>query len=188
MSELRIFEAGNPDEILMTTSDAEDIAGELNKVGVLFERWQTNENPIDTSLNAEEQQDRILTVYADSIERLKAQGGYQTADVVSLAPDHPEKEAFRAKFLDEHIHSEDEVRFFVDGSGLFYLHLNDKVYGVLCTKGDLISVPANTKHWFDMSDSPKFTCIRVFTNPEGWVAQMTGSDIAKGFPEMASAI
>ena len=61
-----------------------------------------------------------------------------------------------------------ELRFFVDGRGLFYLHLGDKVYCVLCEQGDLISVPANTTHWFDMGANPRFKCIRFFTTPDGW--------------------
>jgi len=52
----------------------------------------------------------------------------------------------------------------------------------LCEKDDLISVPANTKHWFDMGPNPVFTAIRLFNNPEGWVARFTGDAIAEEFP------
>ena len=48
--------------------------------------------------------------------------------------------------------------------------------------GDLIGVPANTRHWFDMSESPHFIAIRLFTNVEGWVAKFTGEEIASKFP------
>jgi 1,2-dihydroxy-3-keto-5-methylthiopentene dioxygenase len=89
----------------------------------------------------------------------------------------------RLKFLNEHTHDDFEVRFFVDGSGLFYLHIDDKVYMVLCEQGDLISVPARTTHWFDMGVRPDFRCIRFFTVPEGWVGNFTGSDIANRFPD-----
>ena len=88
----------------------------------------------------------------------------------------------RAKFLEEHTHKEGEVRFFVDGSGLFSLHVGGKVYEVLCRKGDLISVPDNTTHWFDMGPAPEFVAIRFFTNPDGWIGDFTGSDIAQRFP------
>lgn len=88
----------------------------------------------------------------------------------------------RRKFLDEHTHSEDEVRFFVAGSGLFSLHLGSQVFEVRCEQGDLISVPANTKHWFDMGPEPSFVAIRLFTNPTGWVAHFTGNQIAIQFP------
>ena len=87
------------------------------------------------------------------------------------------------KFLSEHLHTEDEVRFFVEGSGAFYLHLNGKVYQAVLVRGDLISVPAGTLHWFDMGPDPEFTAMRWFNNPEGWVAQYSGSEIATRFPK-----
>jgi 1,2-dihydroxy-3-keto-5-methylthiopentene dioxygenase len=70
------------------------------------------------------------------------------------------------------------VRFFVHGDGLFYLHVEDKVYAIKCEKGDLISVPENTTHWFDMGASPDFKCIRFFVIPDGWVGEFTGNNIA----------
>ncbi len=76
------------------------------------------------------------------------------------------------------------MRFFVDGQGLFGLHLGERIYEVLCTKGDLISVQANTPHWFDMGPNPNFTAIRLFNNQEGWVANFTGSDIAQRFSRL----
>src|SRR3546814_6097561 len=84
----------------------------------------------------------------------------------------------RAKFLSEHTHADDEVRFFVEGSGQFYLHMNDRVYVMLCEAGDLISVPAGTRHWFDTGPNPMFTAIRLFVSPDGWVADFTGDPIA----------
>ena len=90
--------------------------------------------------------------------------------------------SFVEKFLDEHIHSDDEIRFFVDGCGLFYMHFEEEVISVMCKRGDLIGVPAQTKHWFDMGPEPSFTCIRLFTSPDGWLADFTGSDVAQRFP------
>jgi len=72
-----------------------------------------------------------------------------------------------------------------DSSGQFTLHIDGKVYEVLCESGDLIGVPDRTRHWFDMSESPYFIAIRLFTNKEGWVAEFTGDDIAERFPRMA---
>jgi 1,2-dihydroxy-3-keto-5-methylthiopentene dioxygenase len=94
----------------------------------------------------------------------------------------------RQKFLAEHTHADFEVRFFVDGSGLFYLHVGDRVYMVLCERGDLISVPADTTHWFDMGSNPSFKCIRFFTTPDGWVGSFTGSGIAGRFPDYDSHV
>ena len=70
------------------------------------------------------------------------------------------------------------------GSGLFTLHVDDKVYEVLCEAGDLISVPDSTKHWFDMGPEPSFVAVRFFKEPEGWVGHFTGTDIAQRFPRL----
>lgn len=159
-------------------TDLESIAARLDAIGVEFERWQA-----DRPLSPDADQDEVIAAYRDAIEALNARYGFQSIDVVSLRPSHPAKTEMRQKFLDEHTHGDFEVRFFVDGRGVFYLHVNDKVYAVLCEQGDLISVPADTTHWFDMGTEPDFKCIRFFTTPEGWVGSFTGSDIARRFPD-----
>jgi 1,2-dihydroxy-3-keto-5-methylthiopentene dioxygenase len=181
MSRLRVFHDTNGGEPVKVTSKHDEIAKELGAVGVRFEQWQANK-PVAPGAS----QDDVIAAYREDIERLKRDEGYQAVDVVSLSPDNPDRAAFRAKFLNEHTHAEDEVRFFVAGRGLFTLHISEKVYEVLCERGDLIRVPHGTRHWFDMSESPYFVAIRLFTNPAGWVAEFTGSDIAERFPRLSS--
>lgn len=179
MSALKIFSDTAPDQALVATSDHAQIAQHLNDAGVRFEQWQTN-----ATIVPGDSQEKVIDAYRDDIDRLIAEQGYQTVDVVSLTADHPSKDELRKKFLDEHRHSEDEVRFFVAGAGLFTLHIGDRVYEVLCEQGDLISVPANTPHWFDMGPNPYFIAIRLFNNPDGWVAHFTGDDIASRFSRL----
>lgn len=159
--------------------DFEPIAEELNAIGVQFERWQANR-----AFSADADQETILDAYQEPINRLKQDYGFQSVDVINLSPDNPKKAELRQKFLAEHTHDDFEVRFFIDGCGLFYLHVGSKVYAVLCEQGDLISVPANTTHWFDMGENPRFKCIRLFTTPDGWVASFTGSKINEAFPTL----
>lgn len=154
------------------------IAAQLRPLGVRFERWEANR-----PLSRDAGQDEVLAAYDEQVSRLRDEYGFKSVDVVSLRPDHPQRAELRAKFLAEHTHSDFEVRFFVEGRGLFYLHAADKVYLVLCEQGDLISVPANVSHWFDMGREPDFKCIRLFVIPDGWVAQFTGSTIADAFPD-----
>ena len=181
MSKLTVFAEDQAGRATLEASDGTEIARVLKGVGVRFERWRA-----DQPLAPGATQDAVLKAYKASVDRLIAECGYQAADVISLTPDHPDKTAMRQKFLAEHTHGEDEVRFFVEGSGTFYMHVGGKVHMVLCEKGDLISVPASTRHWFDMGPMPRFTCIRLFTNPAGWVAQYTGDAIADRFPRMAA--
>ncbi|NRQ43714.1 acireductone dioxygenase [Rheinheimera sp. YQF-2] len=177
MSHLRLFAVDNATQPLLESSDAGEISAVLANAGIRFEQWQAG-----APLSALSSNDDILQAYAADIQRLKHERGYITVDVISLSANHPDKAALRQKFLAEHTHSEDEVRFFVRGQGLFCLHIAGKVYQVLCQQNDLISVPAGTTHWFDMGSEPEFSAIRLFNNPDGWVAKFSGSDIALRFP------
>ena len=182
MSVLAIYSEDQA-ECVETIRDHAAIASGLQQIGVQFECWQAGQ-----ALSTDAGQDEVLAAYQDSIGRLNTQYGFQSIDVVSLGSDHPDRASMRQKFLAEHTHADFEVRFFVDGSGLFYLHVGDRVYMILCTKGDLLSVPANTTHWFDMGERPNFKCIRFFTTPDGWVGNFTGSDIARRFPDYDSFV
>ncbi|MDE1894041.1 MAG: acireductone dioxygenase [Pseudomonadota bacterium] len=179
MSRLRIFDHHAPQTALASYHDRGEIAAALSRAGVRFEQWDAS-RPIAPGAS----QDEVIAAYRSDIDRLMAEEGYQAVDVISLTPDHPDRAALRQKFLREHTHSEDEVRFFVAGSGQFTLHLGDKVYDILCEQGDLIGVPDGTRHWFDMGEAPYFVAIRLFTNKDGWVAQYTGDEIAQRFPRM----
>jgi len=179
MSTIRIYKdshLSHTTDLLFTSDNPAKIRSRLADVGVRFEQWGTA-----SALSPGASQEEVIAAYQTDINRLVAEDGYQTVDVISLNRTHPQKNELRKKFLSEHTHSEDEVRFFVAGEGLFSLHLGNKVYEVLCTRGDLISVPANTPHWFDMGPNPNFIAIRLFNNPEGWVANFTGNDIADHF-------
>lgn len=177
MSRLRIFSEDDTATPRLDLADHPGIAAELAKIGVGFEQWQAGA-PVQPG----DAPDIILDAYRNDIGRLVAERGFKTVDVVSIAPDHPEREAMRGKFLDEHFHKEDEVRFFVAGSGLFTLHAGPDVYEITCEQGDLIAVPDSMLHWFDMGPEPSFIAIRFFTEPDGWVGHFTGTDIARRFP------
>lgn len=178
MSRLTIYPDNQPDQILVDTYEGDEIARHMDAIGVRFERWSTQEPLPDGASDAD-----VMKAYASDIQRLQSENGYQSVDVIRLDSSHPQKSELRQKFLSEHTHSEDEVRFFVEGAGVFYLRVDGKVFMTLCERGDLISVPEGTKHWFDMSENPKLTCIRLFTSKEGWVADYTGDQIADKFPK-----
>jgi 1,2-dihydroxy-3-keto-5-methylthiopentene dioxygenase len=177
MSRLTIYAEDDPTAVLLDTSDGETIARELEEIGVTFERW-----PAQVPLPDDADDATVLSAYAPEIDRLSAANGYRSVDVIRLTPSHPDRAVLRTKFLDEHVHAEDEVRFFVEGEGLFTLRDKGRVHAVLCEAGDLISVPAGIRHWFDMGPTPRFTAIRLFTSPEGWVARFSGDPIAARFP------
>jgi 1,2-dihydroxy-3-keto-5-methylthiopentene dioxygenase len=178
MTVLTIYPEKQPEHGTRYT-DFATIQTHLHSLGVEFEHWDAT-----YQLATDADQNTILSVYHEPIDLLKQRHYFQSIDVIDVKPNHPEKDDIRKKFLAEHLHDDFEIRFFIEGRGLFYLHVEGKVYVVLCEKGDLISVPANTKHWFDMGENPSFTCIRFFTSPYGWVANFTSDPIADTFPTL----
>ena len=165
-----------PDED-RTLTDAEEVKAHLGDVGIDFERWApASDLPADPS--AEE----LLEAYAPDIERLKAEGGYTTADVIDLTPDTPNLDVMLAKFSSEHWHDEDEVRLIIEGRGIFHLRPPDsQVLAVEVGEGDFMRVPRGTKHWFDLCDDRRIRAIRLFQDPSGWTPQYTESGIDRDY-------
>lgn len=165
MSRLTVYadDAGS-DAAIFDSVDGIEIGARLASEGIRFERWHTRVLPSDSPA-----QEEITAAYQSEIDAFIKQEGFQSFDVISVRAHMQNAAAMREKFLVEHTHTEDEVRFFVEGSGVFYVHVGALIYRVVCEKGDLMSVPAHTPHWYDMGEVPHFTAIRLFNNPDGWI-------------------
>jgi 1,2-dihydroxy-3-keto-5-methylthiopentene dioxygenase len=176
MSRLTVYRDDAPETPELRTEDPAEIAEALAPIGVRFERWDSPVvlAPDDTAL-------KILEAYQPYLDKLMGDMGAGSSDVIKLTPDHPQAASLRQTFLAEHTHDEDEVRFFVHGAGNFIMHVDGKVYDARCEQGDLISVPAGTRHWFDAGEQPFFTALRVFSNTSGWVPHYTGDKISERF-------
>jgi 1,2-dihydroxy-3-keto-5-methylthiopentene dioxygenase len=149
----------------------------LNNIGIEYDVWEPSH-----PLNSDTSQAEILDAYSTEIEKLKAAGGYVTADVINVNPQTANLDAMLAKFSREHWHDEDEVRFIVQGRGLFHVNpKNSPVVGIEVEPGDLIRVPRGTLHWFDLCSDRQIRCIRLFQDPAGWTPQYTGSGVDARF-------
>ncbi|NPA13307.1 MAG: cupin domain-containing protein [Aquificae bacterium] len=156
-----------------TIEGVEAVKEFLDKYGVLYERWGVDRLPPHLRENyqlTEEEQQAIIDAYRDELERLKKEKGYITEDIVVLSEDTPNLDQLMAKFKREHHHKDDEVRFVVDGSGIFPVKIDGRIVEIHVGPGDLIVVPAGARHWFELDDQKKIKCIRVFKTPAGWEA------------------
>jgi 1,2-dihydroxy-3-keto-5-methylthiopentene dioxygenase len=157
----------------------------LAERGILLDRWEASE-----SFAPDADQETVLRAYAPVLKPYMEANGYQTADVIVVNPETPNLRQIRDKFLQEHTHSEDEVRFFVEGRGYFWFHLEnpEEVFCVTCEAGDLLCVPAGFKHWFDLGEPAHVKAIRIFIDPAGWVPDYTGSGIDARYRDVMSAL
>jgi 1,2-dihydroxy-3-keto-5-methylthiopentene dioxygenase len=160
-----------------TLTGQQEITEYLAACGIDYEHWQSN-HPIPADAPAEQ----ILQAYAAEIEALKLRGGYVTADVIDVNAQTPNLDVMLAKFSREHWHNEDEVRFIIAGHGLFHIHPKDgPVLAIEVVAGDLIRVPAETWHWFDLCSDRQIRAIRLFQESAGWTPHYTESGVDQGF-------
>lgn len=165
-----------PDKNL-TLTEAGEIKNYLATIGIDYEYWGNAKN-----VSPDACADEILAAYADEIERLKAQGGYVTADVIDIKADLPNLETMLERFRPEHWHDEDEVRFIVKGCGIFHIAPeNGDVTAVKMTAGDLIRVPNGTRHWFDLDETRTVRAIRLFQDTSGWTPYYTESGVEQKY-------
>jgi len=157
-------------------TEPDEIRSFLASQNIEYER--TGEIPVPPDAPA----DVLLAAYKEKIDELKARGGYVTADVIDVWPHTPNLDVMLNKFNSEHWHDEDEVRFIVEGRGLFHVHPADgPVFAIEVDAGDLIRVPKGTLHWFDLCGDRRIRAIRLFQDIAGWAPHYTASGVDKNF-------
>ena len=161
----------------LSIETADEIVRRLRPLGIVYEQWEPT-RPVAPDTAAE----TVLDVYAPDIDRLKQEGGYVTADVIQVNPATPGLEEMLRKFSREHTHDEDEVRFIIQGSGVFHIRpAEGPVIAIQVEAGDLLRVPAGTLHWFDLCPDRRIRAIRLFKDAAGWVPRYTDTGIDKAY-------
>lgn len=156
--------------------DEAAVKATLAGISIDYERWDLDR------VGADAQAEDVLFAYAEEIDAMKQKGGYTTADVIDVNPQTPNLDALLNKFKTEHTHSEDEVRFILSGRGIFHIHpANGDVVAIEVEAGDMIRVPRDTKHWFDLCSNRTIRAIRWFQDTTGWTPHYTGSGVDAQF-------
>jgi 1,2-dihydroxy-3-keto-5-methylthiopentene dioxygenase len=134
------------------TADETLAMAELTKVGVLHETLEVD--PV---------------AFQPTLDRLKEERGYVEQDIVELSPQTPKLDELCAKFIDEHLHTDDEVRYVLEGEGIFDIRsADDRWMRLTVEKGDLIVVPAHLHHRFMLTERKHIRCVRLFKDSSGW--------------------
>src|SRR6516162_1376861 len=167
---------GIPEES-RTVIEFDAVRAYLAAIGIDHEHWEpAHAVPADASAT------EVLAAYSAEIDRLKKRGGYLTADVIDVSPATPGLEAMLNKFNSEHWHDEDEVRFVIEGRGLFHIRPpQGPVVSITVEAGDLIRVPRGTLHWFDLCQERRIRAIRLFQDPSGWTPHYSESGVDKNY-------
>jgi 1,2-dihydroxy-3-keto-5-methylthiopentene dioxygenase len=158
-------------------TNIDDIQQELAFLNVKLDRWtidnsETSDLLAKPDLN-EAEKEIVLTNLDRYFARLQASDGYQSRDMIVLHPNTSNLDTLLAKFSGCHIHADDEVRYIVDGEGVFgFVRPDGSQIELTVQAEEYINVPANTEHWFHLTSSNRY-----FTNTTGWTPEYTGTKI-----------
>jgi len=141
----------------------DEIRAMMAASGVLFERWPLR--------GVAASDDQVLSLYKPEVDRLMQERGYVAVDMVALKPTTPGLAEITARYDKEHHHVDDEVRFTVEGEGIFEIEgEKGEFLKFTATPGDLIVIPAYRRHLFYLTQQSHIRCIRLFLDRGGWEA------------------
>ncbi len=94
-------------------------------------------------------------------------GKYASFDEINI--DENTTDELLQKFSQEHLHTDDEVRYFLSGNSVFDVRSASDVWiRIEVGERDFITVPKNLYHRYFAPDK-KAKALRLFTGTEGWV-------------------
>eukprot|EP00445_Apocalathium_hangoei_P033360 CAMPEP_0203954782 /NCGR_PEP_ID=MMETSP0359-20131031/87638_1 /ASSEMBLY_ACC=CAM_ASM_000338 /TAXON_ID=268821 /ORGANISM="Scrippsiella Hangoei, Strain SHTV-5" /LENGTH=515 /DNA_ID=CAMNT_0050888317 /DNA_START=10 /DNA_END=1557 /DNA_ORIENTATION=+ len=104
------------------------------------------------------------------LNSIRTSRGYNYADIITCSeeclPDYHNK---LKMFFEEHIHSDEEVRYILSGSGYFDVRdRQDKWIRVKVQVGDLMVLPEGIYHRFTMDDKNFTQAMRLFKGEPVW--------------------
>ncbi|GBD52242.1 acireductone dioxygenase [Microcystis aeruginosa LEGE 11464] len=172
-----------------TYTQLADISLELAKLNVTLNYWPIENEATRQLLKqaslTDEEKEIVLTSLDGYFEQLKQEAGYQARDLIVLHPEIPNLDTLLAKFERCHTHADDEVRYIIDGEGVFGFVFPDGSQGELTIQPqEYINVPAHTEHWFHLTASKRVKAVRYFTTTAGWVPEYTETVIR--FPSLTA--
>ncbi|GMT36134.1 hypothetical protein PFISCL1PPCAC_27431 [Pristionchus fissidentatus] len=107
-----------------------------------------------------------------AVEKYSEDVGMRNRDIVRInpvtMPGYTEKLAI---FFEEHLHTDPEVRFIMEGAGYFDIRdVKDRWIRIPVAKGDLLFLPAGIYHRFTTDETDSIVAMRFFKDAPCWEA------------------
>lgn len=164
-------------------TDVSEISENLAALGVQLRCWPVGDSADVRALLAQPgltdaEKESVLQSLDHYFETLRAESGYHSRDLIVLHPETPNLDGMLAKFSPPHAHAEDEVRFILDGEGVFgFIAPDGQQVELTIQPEEYINVPANAPHWFHLTPQRRIKAVRYFCGTEGWVPEYLDAKI-----------
>ena len=163
--------------------DMGTIAAELAPLNIGLSYWTTGNNSelqqlLQCQALNDAEKEQVLESLDHYFESLKTNLGYTSRDLIVLHPDVPNLDRLLSKFNNVHTHADDEVRYVIDGEGIFgFVRPDGSQVELTVQASEYINVPARTEHWFYLTESSRVKAVRYFAGTTGWTPEYTTTAI-----------
>ena len=164
-------------------TDLEAIAAELAPLNIGLSYWTTGDNSelqqlLQSQALNDAEKEQVLVSLDHYFESLKTNLGYTSRDLIVLHPDVPNLDGLLSKFNNVHTHADDEVRYIIDGEGIFgFVRPDGSQVELTVQASEYINVPAGTEHWFYLTERSRVKAVRYFAGTSGWTPEYTTTTI-----------
>ncbi|PHU13841.1 1,2-dihydroxy-3-keto-5-methylthiopentene dioxygenase 2 [Capsicum chinense] len=106
----------------------------------------------------------------EELKKIRADRGYSYMDFCEVCPEKlPNYDEKIKNFFEEHLHTDEEIRYCVAGSGYFDVRDRDEKWiRVWVKKGGMIVLPAGIYHRFTLDSSNYIKAMRLFVGDPVW--------------------
>jgi len=177
MSSLAVHLHTSPELPNKVLNHADDIASTLSAVGIDYRQLE-----LPAALRPGCEQAEFGAAYGLWLQAFMGKEGDVQQELFNLQRNHPQKLELRARYLDEQVQSSASTWLFLGGFAQLSVHLDGYVYVLQGERGDLLTLPAGTRHWFDLGEEPHVLAVRL--SPSEDKPERTGDDIASRFPRL----